>query len=101
MSGEGSIFRYCSLKQGRFTNTLSLYYSLESNQLIFPSYPQRTKKTMNSYLAIILRILLEKIAALLFTFISLQHILVSLSKFLLLGTVCRQETRYETGHGGC
>lgn len=37
----------------------------------------------------------------LFTFISLQHILVSLSKFLLLGAVCRQETRNESGHGGC
>lgn len=35
-----------------------------------------------------------------FTFISLQHILVSLSKLLLLGTVGRQQTRYETGHGG-
>lgn len=56
---------------------------------------------MNSYLAIIVGILLENTAIFLFTFISLQHILVSLSKFLLLGTVCRQETRYETGHGGC
>lgn len=56
---------------------------------------------MNSHLAIIESILLENIAVFLFTFISLQHVLVSLSKFLLLRTVCRQETRYETGHGGC
>lgn len=40
------------------------------------------------------------IKAFLFTFISLQHILVSLSKFLLLGSVGGQQTRYEPGHGG-
>lgn len=34
------------------------------------------------------------------TFISLQHILVRLGKFLLLWMVCRQQTRNEPGHGG-
>lgn len=54
---------------------------------------------INSHLTAFVRILLENITV--FTFISLQHILVSLSKFLLLGTVHRQQTRYEAGHGGC
>lgn len=34
-----------------------------------------------------------------FTFISLEHIFVRLGIFLLLRVVCRQQTRYEAGHG--
>lgn len=67
------------------------------------SFPDNTNKRLNyspwdSFFHIILLHPAEDLCT--FTFISLQHIFIRLGELLLLWVVWRQQTRYETGHGG-